>query len=627
MEYHVSKTGADLNPGTMESPFLTISRAAKIAVGGDRIIVHEGVYRECVSPANGARTANDRIIYEAAENEKVIIKGSEVINSWQKNESGKWTAAIPNDFFGDYNPYNDFIDGDWFLRPLYTLHTGAVYINGKALKESVSPEDIENETLTWCCKVTADETIIYADFGTENPNDELTEINVRRSCFMPKYTGINYITVRGFEMAHAATQWAPPTAEQIGMIFTNWSKGWIIENNILHDSRCSAVSVGKEKTTGHNLSSRYLRKPGYQEQLESVFAARHIGWSKERIGSHIIRNNTIYDCGQNGIVGHMGGAFSEIYNNNIYNIGHNHEFFGYEIAGIKLHAAIDVKIYNNRIHHCGVHGTWLDWQAQGVRLTRNLYYDNDGTDLFIEVSHGPYMVDNNIFASKHSLLNHSQGGAYVHNLFLGATRHDEIKTRSTPYHLPHSTEIRGCALVYGGDDRFFQNIFVGGSVSGSNGDYFTVTGTSIYNGHTTSIEEYSKKIAEIVGRGDAAQYQNIPDPVYISGNCYMSGAASFEKEENKLETEFNPEIKILEENGNIYLEANIPDKLFDIKTKLIKTSNLPLPRINDIRYENADGTELSVNTDFSGNSRSDTPVPGPFENLKPGKQKILIFKM
>ena len=36
-------------------------------------------------------------------------------------------------------------------------------------------------------------------------------------------------------MSQAATQWAPPTAEQIGLIGTNWSKGWIIENNVISE--------------------------------------------------------------------------------------------------------------------------------------------------------------------------------------------------------------------------------------------------------------------------------------------------------------------------------------------------------------------------------------------------------
>ena len=36
-----------------------------------------------------------------------------------------------------------------------------------------------------------------------------------------------------------------------------------------------------------------------------------------------------------------------------------------------------------------------------------------------------------------------------------------ILERTTPYHLPHSTEVVGYSEIYGGDDRYFNNIFVG----------------------------------------------------------------------------------------------------------------------------------------------------------------------
>lgn len=46
-EYHVSqKNGHDWQDGSAEKPFVTISKAAKIAMPGDTITVHEGVYRE-----------------------------------------------------------------------------------------------------------------------------------------------------------------------------------------------------------------------------------------------------------------------------------------------------------------------------------------------------------------------------------------------------------------------------------------------------------------------------------------------------------------------------------------------------------------------------------------------------
>ena len=34
--------------------------------------------------------------------------------------------------------------------------------------------------------------------------------------------------------------WTPPTADQPGLIGPNWAKGWIIEDNVIHDAKCSA---------------------------------------------------------------------------------------------------------------------------------------------------------------------------------------------------------------------------------------------------------------------------------------------------------------------------------------------------------------------------------------------------
>ena len=71
-EYHVAKYGNDKNLGTKESPFFTISRAAKLADEGDTVIVHEGEYREWVKPEHGARNELGRIVYMAAEGEKAV---------------------------------------------------------------------------------------------------------------------------------------------------------------------------------------------------------------------------------------------------------------------------------------------------------------------------------------------------------------------------------------------------------------------------------------------------------------------------------------------------------------------------------------------------------------------------
>ena len=639
-EFHVAVTGCDFAQGSREHPFRTISQAAKVAETGDKIIVHEGEYREWVKPEHSGYSNLSRITYEAAEGEKVVIKGSERIQSWEKLEGTMWKAVLPNTFFGEYNPYKETVSGDWMVYPDVYRHTGDVYLNGMSFYEANSIEEVkkpqkregvavvpwtrkfekilhpEQTIYQWYSEVDNENTTIYANFQGADPNKELVEINVRKCCFYPRKTGMNYITVRGFEMAQAASPWAPPTADQPGLLGANWSKGWIIENNIIHDAKCSAISIGKEASTGHNLSTRRHQKPGYQYQMEAVFRALQIGWSKEKIGSHIIRNNVIYDCGQNGIVGHMGCVFSEISHNHIYNIAVKHEFFGYEIAGIKLHAALDVKIHHNRIHNCTL-GTWLDWQAQGVRLSSNLYYSND-RDLMVEVSHGPYLVDNNIFASDYSFDNVSQGGAYVHNLICGTMHLLKVPDRSTPYHFPHSTQVAGTAVVYGGDDRFYNNIFVGG-------EGIKDCGTAGFNPNTASYEEYVEQVLSH-GVGDLEVFLKTEQPVYIDANAYLNGAEGFDREKNGYHSKaFDPGVKIAEEEDAVYLEMNVEKEMLDIPAKTVSTETLGTVRIVDAIFDDPNGEPIVLDTDYTGAHRAEKPVVGPVEGLKAGFNRMKVW--
>ncbi|HHW71130.1 MAG TPA: hypothetical protein GX392_07350 [Clostridiales bacterium] len=632
MIYHVAKTGSDQGQGTQHDPFLTINKAASVALAGDTIVVHEGVYREWVKPKNKGLSNKRRITYQAAENEKVVIKGSERIQNWQHVKDNVWKCALPNTFFGDFNPYKEEIFGDWLVTIDEKKHLGDVYLNGMSFYEVSSFEElidppartkvldhwtqkivpvlnVEQTKYVWFAEVEDDNTIIYANFQDANPNEELVEINVRRSCFYPTQTGIDYITVKGFEMAHAATPWAPPTADQPGLIGANWSKGWIIENNIIHDSKCSAISIGKEASTGHLYHSIRKDKSGHQYQLESVFSAEHSGWSKEKIGSHVIRNNTIYDCGQNAIVGHLGCVFSEIYNNHIYNIGIKREFYGHEIAGIKLHAAIDVQIYHNRIHNCSL-GLWLDWQAQGTRVSKNLFYDNN-RDLFVEVSHGPYVIDHNILASEYALDNMAQGGAYINNLIAGKMHQRKELNRSTQYHLPHSTKVSGFAFVYGGDDRFYNNIFIG--KEGLEG-----VGTSHYKNHTTSLEEYIEKVHE--------RHGDVEQPVYINNNAYLNGAEPFEKEKDKLvDKKFDPNFKIIDKGEEVFISCKLPDSFENILGEIHSTLTLERVRIVDAEFETPNGCDLILDTDFLDKQKSEKSSLGPITLLKKGENYIKIW--
>jgi hypothetical protein len=616
-EFHVSVAGNDTNDGSPSKPFKTISAAARAAQPGDVITVHEGTYRERVTPPRGGESDSKRIVYQAAAGEKVVIKGSEVVRNWAPFAAGVWKATVPNSLFGRYNPYKDLIAGDWFADRGRPHHTGEVYLNGKSLFETnllervLNPQPIPNiadrdgSTYTWFAGSDEKNTYIYANFHDQNPNQEVVEINARDSCFYPDQPGRNYITVRGFRMSQAATQWAPPTAEQIGLIGTHWSKGWIIENNIISDSKCSGITLGKDRATGQNVWTKDPSKDGATHYNEVIVRALAAGWSREKIGSHIVRNNTIFNCEQTGICGSLGAVYSLIENNHIYNIWTKRQFAGAEIAAIKLHGAIDVVIRNNRLHNAG-RGMWMDWMAQGTRITSNLLYENSTDDLFVEVDHGPFVVDNNLFLSPLSLSDMSEGGAYVHNLMTGKIGNRPEPNRSTPYHQAHSTALAGLSKTVGSDNRFYNNIFVGAAQPAS--------------------PAQAKDAQRAVGFG-LWVYDQREFPLQTGGNVYYNQARAYATEANPLVLPgIDPKPRIVEDGDRVYLQLNLGPEALNAATLRVTTELLGKAKTPGLAYENADGSPLAIDADYFGKKRNPThPSPGPFEKPGQGDLKLKVW--
>ena len=557
-DYHVSPSGSDANDGSNETPFQTISAAAAVAEPGDIITVHEGVYRERVNPPRGGTSDKVRITYQAADGELVVLKGSKVVNGWEPVMGDTWKVLIPNSFFGTFNPYQDVIAGDWFNPRGRVHHTGAVYVNGHWLTEAAALDSVMQpvgNTSWWYAEVdsTGDgTTTIWAQFMGIDPNMEEIEINVRQSVFYPEKTGINYLTIRGFTMEHAATPWAPPTAEQIGLVGTNWSKGWIIEGNIIRYSTCVGITLGKHGDEFDNTSANSAE--GYVKTIER--AVEH-GWSPSNIGHHIVRNNQISACEQAGLVGSMGAVFSEIYNNEIFDIHIRRLFSGAEMAGIKIHGSIDCVIRDNHIYR-STRGIWLDWMTQGTRVTGNFLHDNGPSeDLFLEVNHGPALIDNNLFLSPASLLINSQGEAFAHNIIAGRIYVITGENRLTPYHKAHATEVVGLAPNRGGDERYYNNILVGDA----------------------SLDMY-----------DHTVLQN-----WMVGNVDLD------------------EIKLTERADGWYLEMRVDKEWVIEPRKLVTTELLGMAEIPGLPFEQADGQPYRLDRDFFG-QKHDTknPFPGPF---------------
>ncbi|MDH7461736.1 right-handed parallel beta-helix repeat-containing protein [Chitinophagaceae bacterium 26-R-25] len=597
-EYHVSVNGNDNNDGSVKKPLKTIMAAANKAMPGDVVTVHAGIYRETVAPPRGGESPSKRITYQAAKGEKVIITGSEPVTGWTREQHDTWKTVIPNKFFGGYNPFADSIAGDWFHSLGRPAHTGSVYMDDQWLKEATALNKVLEQStsdLVFFAEVGLDSTVVHAQFPGKDPNKAQVEVNVRQTVFYPKKNFINYITVRGFILQNAAPNWAPPTIEQKAIIGTNWSKGWIIENNLIRHSACTGLSLGKYGDDWGN------NGPGYADWDRTIERALRNGWNKDSIGHHLVRNNEIRECDEVGIVGAFGGAYSIIENNHIHDIGVRGLLGGAELAGIKFHGAIDTYIRDNWIHHC-IRGMHLDWMTQGTQITGNLMHNNDGQpsgkvgfyeagggqDIFLEVNHGPCLIANNILLSGQSIFNASHGTAFVHNLM---RKVDPTLARwlprKTPYLVPHGTAIAGQYDNRGGDDRFFNNIFV--------------------------------------APAKLTHYDTSSLPIMMEGNVFTKGTLPSAQEKKVLrDSSLEPKPHIEIRNGEAWLSlSSNPAWRMEQERRLVTTELLGRATVPQQAFENSDGSALRIDTDYFDKKRKATnPFPGPFETPVNGEIKV-----
>jgi hypothetical protein len=657
--YYVDASASVNGDGSKESPFKTIQAAADIAQPGDEVIVMPGIYREHVIPKN-AGLEDARITYRSSEPLKAVITGAEVVDKWDHYKGDVWTARVDNKIFGDYNPYTTFVCGDWYFAPT-VRHTGSVYLNDRMMYETVTLEECiegaadpcawkqEESTYKWFSVQEDGFTVFYANFKGLDPNNEKVDIAVRRNCFMPDKNGVNYITLSGFDVNKAATTWAPPAAYQDGMVGPHWSKGWIIEDCEISNSRCCGISLGKYRDEENDMYfyTKHVKSPTQMER-DAVCRGQYHGWLKENVGHHIIRRCNVHHCEQTGIVGRMGGVFSTIEDCHIHDICNSQQLGGAETAGIKLHAAIDVTIRRNYIHNC-IMGVWLDWEAQGARVTQNLMHDNHrpegrtpaqgamfSNDVFVEVGHGPTLIDNNVLLSKVSVIMPSEGIACVHNLMLGAfglinsgvdsIENGQREPRYTPYHIRHRTEVAGFMTILHGDDRIYNNIFVQNfpvtdeKKTPADNDYERV-GTKCFDIFPTYDEWISNfQMDREPDMGYLAKYHFGHLPVWVDGNAYFNGADVYSKEKNNLVNDKDKAVVTLNNaDGKLSLETNLYSLLGEFKDTLITSDVLGKAFEPEQRFENPDGSEIIFDTDYYGAKRDGAIIPGPFAAGKEGK--------
>jgi alpha-L-arabinofuranosidase len=588
--FYVAKTGNDANAGTAAAPFLTISKAANTAVAGDVILIREGTYREYVNPSVGGTSNASRITYKAAPNENVYVKGSEVVNTWVNNGDSTWKVTLPNAYFNNYNPYVLKVNGD-FQNYGKWHHRGDVYLNNGVMSELQTVAQVKTEKFTWFTSATATETTIYANFGGNNPNTQLTEINVRELIFFSTTSTADFITLDSLHFLHAAPNWQAPNEgpadparlDQVGAVGSLMGKGWTIQNCEVMYAKTCGIMFGESA--------------GAQNTFEDINA----------FGDHTIKNSLIHRCGQYGIAGEKGLTRCTISGNRIEDINYRNEFGGYEPAGIKVWNSVDVLIENNFIRNCIANQTndsqayciWIDFANQGTRITRNVLIGSAMTTtvLFLEANFGPSLVDNNIFVEStgKSIFVASQGSVFAHNLFLnnGFYYHlqnfDGSGARSAYSFVKHSlVNTNSGKKVLVKHNKMYNNIFAGGpgpsnfSVNSGEGnvvDYnLYMSGTTPNGAHTNAKTSASTVNYTLANTATGVNFSFIMDSSFANiTNPYVSAA----------------------------LVGLIPDCEQSIEDRF--------------------GAPITVNTDFNLRARTGTnPKVGPLENIVAGSNSISI---
>jgi len=342
-EYHVAQErprASDDNAGTAAMPWKTISRAAEVLQPGDTVTVHEGVYREYVQPKRSGKEGAP-IAYRAADGERVIITGADVIDDWVLDEGddpvwrkSPWTLKRPT------HPNNE--------RHRLIGRCEQVIVDGGPSQQVLTRPEMSPGT--FCADTDAKVLYVWLKDG-DDPAEHVVEASVRNRCFGLQWgqEGLDYIHAKGFTMRYAANM------AQRGALYCRGDH-WIIEDNVI------------EWTNGNGLSFRGT--------------------------GHVLRNNV---CRYNGQMGMGGGGRDWLLENNslLYNNQKGYST-GWEAGGIKITHSRNGKVIGMRAIGNNGPGIWLDIDVREVLIDRCFARDNRGSGIHVEIS-GDVTITNCLF--------------------------------------------------------------------------------------------------------------------------------------------------------------------------------------------------------------------------------------
>ncbi len=303
-DYYVNNTApnaSDQNPGTSESPFATINRAAGVAQAGDTVWIAPGTYQPttAIQPANSG-TATAPITYRAQPAGPVIIDGQTSVPSSSGRKGLFWIAGKSW----------IVVDG---LRVINSGFSG------------IFMENSTNITVQNCSTYfTYASGIIATDSATIN----VLSNSVQKACMLPTPgTGVNecitMASVNGFEVAY----------------------------NTVHD-RLTDLNDGGEGIDAKNSCANGTIHHNHVYDL--IRLGIYVDAYSENLSDVEVYANTVHNCGSGITVAAEQGATANgirIFNNLVHDCRNG---AGIRLAGYVGNGPLqNVDVYQNTVVRCG----------------------------------------------------------------------------------------------------------------------------------------------------------------------------------------------------------------------------------------------------------------------------------
>lgn len=555
---YVSTAGHDQANGSLRSPFKTIQRAVDKAQPGDKVLVATGIYRESVFFKRGGISEQKRIILEGSGTGRVLLKGSDRITNWVREKDNLWRCVLGT-----------------------TYPAMAMHIDGKKMVRCSSMQDCD-KLFGWSADLQKGKTVLTANFGDLNPNKAIIELAIREVGITADKQ-VDFVTIKGIDVSQIANPYASIYGRQPGAIDTKNGRHWQIFNCSVSECLSVGISIG---VTGHSYPEVSPRKPEFSDynNIDSV-------------GHHDIKGNHIFNCGQAGIFGLLGGSSSRIEDNLIENINQDLVYKGSESAGIRLAMAVDVVIEHNLIRGtwgANSYGIYMGPIFQNARLSRNILTGSGSGLIYLFKNHGPVLIDNNILFStdtsrialKGVNMEASEANVFVQNLFYNTgfiNARQSGRSVSTSNFLPHSLTIKQTIPALNIDHRWFGNVFVGRGLM-------------------------LQKLAGL--EVDYNHYSDGANPVSWADQHSLRSASQIF-------------LKLQHHRDGVDLILN---NLKPMKMPVFSAEYLGFFALSKQFLSYPNGGKISVDKDFLGVSKTgSTTTPGPFYQNKTHKQKIKLF--